>query len=448
MSIEEIIIKIRKKGQNLEPDYNLVIYGFGKVKFDGFKNVKYMGKKEWDISDEKIIEILTEFKTTKFFALKDSYLIREDEIQPVSTISISIPDENGKILTKNVIYNQKDPSVPIELVNIEKKILELVEFERFNSKLVESNDRYKEKKEIEEKREINFKGTTIKKPVKKHLSVKAKKYFIIVCIILLILAILIIPFYFEIFDLSEENGVKNTFLDLNIVKFTTAKKIYGYNNLNINDSFEKDETFYFYIELSGIKTTDNNTKCELEIKLTLLKNNKIVDTIFLKVNELKDYYNSSITPDDSWAIGIYEVKIYIIDKFSQTSLDDTIFFNLSEKSLKIIKLLPVSYVGGYNNYVFNYSYTISDTLYIYQEYDGFTVDTYENCDIKMNIIVNVSGSTIYSESYSENNGNVKMHKWEIFIDNSWPSNVYLVNVTIEDNLSGLITSKSTSFRVL
>lgn len=444
MSIEEIIIRIRKKGKTFDPDYILIIYGFGKVKFDGIKNVDFIGKKEWNISDEKIIEILTFFKTLKFFALKDNYLIKEDEIQPITTISISLPDENGNILTKNVIYNQKDPSVPSELINLEKKILTTVEFQRFNIKKEEVNEKKIDKKELI----INKEKKNIEKKKSSYSKAKIKKIIITIIPIFVIIMFLIGVFYYGLIDLSIKEKNSENSSNFRINQFTTAKKIYGYNNININDSFERDETFYFYIEFADISTEDNSTKCNLEIQLTIKSFNKIIDNIFLKIDEIKNHYNISITPDDSWPLGNYEVILSVIDKISQINLEDTIIFCLNEKSLKITKLLPASYVGGYNNYIYNYSFTLFETVYIYQEYDGFQVDNYGNCDITMEITINVSGNIIYSKSYDEDNGNVKMHKWDILIENNWPINVYIVNVTIKDNLSGKTASKSISFKVL
>ena len=279
-------------------------------------------------------------------------------------------------------------------------------------------------------------------------NINSKKFIITLVPIFFIILLFFGAFYFGLIDLSDEEKNDENTSKFRINQFTTAKKIYGYNNININDSFERDETFYFYMEFKDISLTDNNNKCNLEIKLTIKSNNNIIDNIFLKISEIKNYYNISITPDSTWPIGNYEVKIIVIDKISQTSLEDTIIFNLSEKSLKITKLLPASYVGGFNNYIYSYSFTLSDTVYIYQEYDGFQINNYGNCDITMEITINVSGSTIYSKSYNEDNGNVKMHKWDILIDNNWLIDVYIVNVTIKDNLSGINTSKSISFRVL
>ena len=46
MLIDSIIIKLRKDGAGIGPDYTLKIYGNGKVIFEGNQNVNVIGKAE------------------------------------------------------------------------------------------------------------------------------------------------------------------------------------------------------------------------------------------------------------------------------------------------------------------------------------------------------------------------------------------------------------------
>lgn len=79
MQIKSMIIKLKKGGAEIGPDYSLTIHGNGKVIYDGVENVKFIGLAEKTIENENIISLLSEFKKAGFFRKNTLIKIRMEK---------------------------------------------------------------------------------------------------------------------------------------------------------------------------------------------------------------------------------------------------------------------------------------------------------------------------------------------------------------------------------
>ena len=124
--MDSVIISLIRSGKGISPDYSLTIYGYGKVLFEGKENVKTIGEVKEKIEDNKISMLLAEFKIIDFFSLNDTYPVDNSEDRPYTTVSISITDENDKVIEKKVIHYHGDKKVPRKLIDLEDKIDDIV----------------------------------------------------------------------------------------------------------------------------------------------------------------------------------------------------------------------------------------------------------------------------------------------------------------------------------
>ena len=119
---EDLIIRLKRTVCFGEcPAYMLTIKADGKVNFFGQDHTKVKGQAEGAISEEKIKQLIEEFKKVKFFDLEDNYLTGNcdtDSATVHTTLFI-----NGK--TKRIEHNLgcKEPK---ELTKLENKIDEIV----------------------------------------------------------------------------------------------------------------------------------------------------------------------------------------------------------------------------------------------------------------------------------------------------------------------------------
>jgi hypothetical protein len=129
MLIDSVVINIIHTGPELAPVYNITIYGYGKVIYEGFENVNVKGIKEKILEDDSIVLILNELKSSNFFSLKENYYSDSSELRPCTAISVSIPKNENEFIKKSVKYCQGDKDVPKELKNLVIIIEELVNSE-------------------------------------------------------------------------------------------------------------------------------------------------------------------------------------------------------------------------------------------------------------------------------------------------------------------------------
>ena len=122
MLMDSVVIKLIKNGVGISPSYSLTIYGDGYLEYN--ENIKITGEEAEEISKEKVILLLSEFKDSGFFSLDDIYNVDEFAGRPYTIISISIPGRGGEIKTKT-IRHYDDENMPDKIKKLEKLIDEL-----------------------------------------------------------------------------------------------------------------------------------------------------------------------------------------------------------------------------------------------------------------------------------------------------------------------------------
>lgn len=103
------------------PEYKLTIYGSGTVVYEGKMFVRIEGKRTIAISEEKVRQLLSEFKKIDYFSLNDSYEEFMGTDMPSAFTSLTV-DGN----TKAVRHYHGDFSAPKELTELEDKIDEII----------------------------------------------------------------------------------------------------------------------------------------------------------------------------------------------------------------------------------------------------------------------------------------------------------------------------------
>jgi len=125
------------------PDYKLTINAAGKVEFEGRKYTETKGFAKGEISKEKLKEIIKEFEKVKFYSLPDHFTYGKGSCETVVTDmpSVIITIRSNKKRKKVFHYlgcfkNTKPPFeiFPKELFNLENKIDEIIETERWIGK--------------------------------------------------------------------------------------------------------------------------------------------------------------------------------------------------------------------------------------------------------------------------------------------------------------------------
>ena len=120
--LDEVVITLeRTVCFGICPEYKLTIYGSGTVVYEGKRFVRIEGKRTIAISEEKVRQLLSEFKRIDYYSLDDSYEEFMATDMPSAFTSLTI---DGK--TKTVRHYHGDFSAPKELTKLEDKIDEIV----------------------------------------------------------------------------------------------------------------------------------------------------------------------------------------------------------------------------------------------------------------------------------------------------------------------------------
>ncbi len=134
MLIDSVIIKLIRNGAGVSPDYSLTIYGYGALEYNGTENVKVKGKVEEEFDYNKVISLLSKFKSSGFFSLNDAYSVDESAGPPYTVISISMPGNDGEMKIKSITHYDDDENVPNELTKLEEQIDEITMSDRWVGK--------------------------------------------------------------------------------------------------------------------------------------------------------------------------------------------------------------------------------------------------------------------------------------------------------------------------
>ncbi|MCK4836366.1 MAG: hypothetical protein KAT17_07005 [Candidatus Aminicenantes bacterium] len=122
IDIKDVIISLaRTRCYGTCPVYELKIYGNGKVVYRGEKFVKTVGTKTINISEEKVRQLISEFKKAKYFSFYANYKDMHVTCMPSAITYINI---NG--VAKSIRHYHGDENAPRELRELENKIDEIV----------------------------------------------------------------------------------------------------------------------------------------------------------------------------------------------------------------------------------------------------------------------------------------------------------------------------------
>jgi len=113
------------------PSYKLTIFADGRVVFEGREYVKAKGMTKGRISEEKLRQLISEFKKVNYFSLRDTYQPSDNGCpgfvtdMPSANSSIEI---NGrkKAISHYLGCREQGGDFPLQLVSLENKIDEIV----------------------------------------------------------------------------------------------------------------------------------------------------------------------------------------------------------------------------------------------------------------------------------------------------------------------------------
>ena len=108
------------------PVYKLTVYGDGRVVYKGIRFVKVAGIIKTAIGEDKIKQLVSEFKRIDYFSLDSSYEGSNVTDMPSAITSYTV---NGK--TKTVRHYYGDFSAPKQLTQLENRIDEIVGSEQW-----------------------------------------------------------------------------------------------------------------------------------------------------------------------------------------------------------------------------------------------------------------------------------------------------------------------------
>jgi len=447
MLIDSVIVKLTRVSAGVGPGYSLTIYGHGIVIYEGIDNVKIKGKIEKPISEGKMMALLSEFKNSGFFSLKENYMVTETSGRPYTILSIAMPSSEGQMITKKVTHYNGDKSIPEQLNNLENKLDEIIESEKLIGYPVDQDIIEKKAEPIEK---VKLPTPEIKKPIAK--TPKEKNYkIIIMCVSIFIVIILVLlAFSFGFIDFSsDKDKLSDESNKPSIAALATADSIISFQNYKAGNSFEKGNTFYVYYEYENITTVGGNSDCDIEININILKDDEsILQNSSTKTN-IEQYSSYEINTDESWSTGNYVIELKITDNELDTSNTETIEFELTEKKLKT-KLYPASEIYGIGDFDIKYIFNLGEKIYLYQEYENFAVNEYGDCDLSFDLVVVTNKSTILLLDDTETNSTNIAHIWWFTTDDvMWPTDeAYYVTVYIEDNISGQTADYTTTFSLI
>ncbi|MBS1536480.1 MAG: hypothetical protein JST20_01875 [Bacteroidetes bacterium] len=108
------------------PSYKLIIYGTGKVEYEGFKYSKIDGKVSAEIPVDSVRILIQEIEKADFFSWNDEYQRQDATDLPSAWTTVTI-DGNTKLIK----HYGGDSSAPRKLTEIEHRIDEIANSEQW-----------------------------------------------------------------------------------------------------------------------------------------------------------------------------------------------------------------------------------------------------------------------------------------------------------------------------
>jgi hypothetical protein len=96
------------------PIYQVTVRGDGQIDYEGFANVRSMGKQNANIPADSAALLLSELQKMNFYELKHTYT--QQNITDLSTVLLTLSyTVNGETFSKQIVDYQGDTSTPAEL---------------------------------------------------------------------------------------------------------------------------------------------------------------------------------------------------------------------------------------------------------------------------------------------------------------------------------------------
>jgi hypothetical protein len=422
MNNNSIKIILYRKGGFEKPEYNITIYDDRKIVYEGLNNVKIKSKIETFISEDDVILILEELKSSKLFSINQKYSIDEGLNRSFTKITVEIQGLQGEIKTKTVIHYDDDTLIPNSLKIFENKIDEVVKSYRWV------------KTPSEEKKQVTpVQKPIIKKPVQDIPKKNNKKKIVKIAIPAVVGIILFLClFFFVLLDTSDIVYDPPRILSLSVSDYALGLG----DKISINFEYEN--------------ITENITY-KFSGKVNLYHEQNLVDSYSFYVNSSQEIVNNcDFVTKYSWPLGNYRVVFILKDEISGLTASDETYFTLYEKIPKINIFTTASSVSAYRVYTANSIFNINDTVFVYLEYTEIaTTDDNTICDIILVLNVTSSNKKYYYSSINKTTvGNNSQMWWFELDSNVWEnSKIYKADIDLYDRRTSLSASKSTSFYV-
>ena len=108
------------------PSYKLIIYGTGKVEYEGFKYSKIEGKVSSEIPIDSVKTLIREIEEAELFTWNNEYQRQDATDLPSAWVTVTI---NGR--TKLIKHYRGDSTAPQKLTEIERRMDEITNSEQW-----------------------------------------------------------------------------------------------------------------------------------------------------------------------------------------------------------------------------------------------------------------------------------------------------------------------------
>jgi len=416
-------------GKGVKPSYNLEVDGDGDVVFVGHERVKKQGKTEMKIDNDRFLELLSLFKNVGFFSLSDSYDYPGGQSRVA--ISISIPKDDGDVVTKSVSYYEDDPSVPEEVKNLEGKICDIVGVKDLIGTTTEE-------KRLEpviippSKPVINESKQDYSKPISNR-----KKICILASVAVVVVILLI--FLLMFFNPNRGDDTKPVFDYIG-----TASSVNGYKDFEPVTVFDKEGNVYVYCEFSNV-IPSNDSLYNLRFDVSVFKEGELCTSFAHNVVTSVKFTFFNISTDASWDSGNYTISVDLNDINSGKIVSTEVSFELSEDEFKITEFLTEKKTD-LGDYISWYFFSPGEPVYVYIKYEGYSIKNDGSCDLFIKFdIQEINGDKNLTFNITEQNSGNSFQRGTILTDDTWPSSGYYIVAVLEDRVAGKSVLESSSF---
>ncbi|MBI1849023.1 MAG: hypothetical protein HYR85_01635 [Planctomycetes bacterium] len=124
----DVVARLDREAGDLGPDpaYTVTVFEDGRIRYDGRGNVCTVGRREARASPRQMKDLQRLFETSAFWHLDNAYLADRITCRPWVVVSWR---RNGR--TKTVRHYEGDEEAPVRLVDLERRLDELLETERW-----------------------------------------------------------------------------------------------------------------------------------------------------------------------------------------------------------------------------------------------------------------------------------------------------------------------------